>query len=484
VLKNGLYNAIGGVVRIGLALVAVPVLIRLIGIEDYGVWTLSSSVIGLATLAEGGISVSTTFFLSKDIANDDRVGISETLTATFAAMLTMATAASLFFYFGSEFFASLFHNLKGEYYIQVIVALKVGSLVLWARLLQQHLVGLMQAYEKYSLINILSTIQNTISTLGLIVVASVGGRTVEMMKYQAIISIGVLVAYFIASKRVVNYAKPHFLWNRFKGVEIFRYSSVAWAGSLGSALFTQGDRLIVGSILDVKSLGIYSAIANVVSQINTLSALPISPLLPTIAKYSTQKNVKNTEIEKPLKQGLQMNAIIAFGLGSLIILMADRIVKIIIGNNFSMDSVYALQIGGIIYSIYSLNAVGYYVLYALGKTKICTSIHLSSAILSLILIALLSMKLGLIGAVLGNFGYIVTSFMTILSLKILNIKMVFLFKCLAFPTIWLFITVLVGLAFQGSHELVRILIYLVEVFIVLIWFMQSNSIKLRMGRFQ
>ncbi len=483
-LKNGLYNVIGGVVRIGLALVAVPVLIHLIGIENYGVWTLSSSVIGLATLAEGGISVSTTFFLSKDIANDDRVGISETLTATFASMLAMATAAALFFYFGSEFFAALFHNLKGEYYIQVVVALKIGSLVLWTRLLQQYSVGLMQAYEKYSLINILSTIQNNVSTLGLIAIASMGGRTVEMMKCQAVISIGALVVYLITSKKIVNYAKPHFLWNRLKSVEIFRYSSVSWAGSLGSALFTQGDRLIVGSILDVKSLGIYAAVANIATQVNTLSALPISPLLPTITKYFTQKNVEKTKIEQHLKQSLQMNALIAFGLGSLIILMAERIIKTIIGNNFPIDSIYALQLAGIIYSIYSLNAVGYYTLYALGKTKICTSIHLSSAILSLILIAVFSIKLGLIGAVLGNCGYVATFLMTILSLKILNIEMVFLVKCLTFPTIWLLSTVLVNFFSQGLNELVRILIYLFEIFVVSIWFVKSNSINLKIGRFQ
>jgi O-antigen/teichoic acid export membrane protein len=478
VLKNGLYNVLGGAVRIGLALIGVPVLIRLIGIEDYGVWTLASSVIGLATLAEGGISVSTTFFLSKDIVHDDRVGISETLTITFLAIVIMATTAAAFFYFEADFFLSFFQNLKRENHIQAVEALKVGSLVLWTRLLQQHLVGLMQAYEKFNLVNILNTIQNSLGTLGLIVVASFGGRTIEMMKCQAIISIGVLVGYLILSKKIVNYAMPHIIWNKPKSIEIFRYSSIAWTGSLGSALFTQGDRLIVGSILDIKSLGIYAAIANIASQINTLSALPIAPLLPVIAKYSTQKNRSQTEIKSSLKLGLGMNVLISFGLGSLIILMSKEIIKVIAGDHFSINSVYGLQISGIIYSIYSLNAVGYFALYALGKTKTCTSIHLFSSILSLILIAGLATRMGLIGAILGNCGYITTFLMTVLGLKALKIETSFLYKCLAIPSTLFLINILINISIQDSSELTRIMIYLLEVLPILIWFVKSNSIRI------
>jgi O-antigen/teichoic acid export membrane protein len=35
-LKNGFYNTSAGIIRIGLAILTIPLLIRLIGIEDYG----------------------------------------------------------------------------------------------------------------------------------------------------------------------------------------------------------------------------------------------------------------------------------------------------------------------------------------------------------------------------------------------------------------------------------------------------------------
>jgi O-antigen/teichoic acid export membrane protein len=479
VLRNGLYNAAGGVVRIGLAILAVPVLIRIIGIEDYGVWTLASSIIGLATLAEGGLTVTTTFFLSKDIAHDDKVGVSETLTSTFIAISLFATIAASFLYFGSEFIVSFFPKLKSDQYIQALTAFKLGSLVLWARLLQQHLVGLIQSYEKYGLLNILGTIQNTISTLGLIIIAALGGRVIEMMEWQVLQGFGALATYYLFSSKIIKYADPHFIWSHSRSIAVLKYSSVAWAGSLGSALFTQGDRLIVGSLLSVESLGIYAAITSIVGQINTLSALPISPLLPSITKLSTSTNTGTSEIEKKLRQSLQLNVLIAFSLGALIVAMAEKILTEILGTNVSISAIHALQFAATIYAMYSLNAVGYYILYALGKVKTCTIIHFLSAVLSLVIILILSSKIGLIGAVIGNCGYILTCLMTIVSLNELKVKVSLWFKWLVFPFVWFLISMLSSLIFQELNDATKFSLYLLEVFVVLSWFIKTNPVNIR-----
>jgi hypothetical protein len=62
-LKNGFYNTVAGIIRIGLAILTIPLLIRLIGIEEYGLWTLASTVI---------IVVSVTKLLNR--SNQRRIG--------------------------------------------------------------------------------------------------------------------------------------------------------------------------------------------------------------------------------------------------------------------------------------------------------------------------------------------------------------------------------------------------------------------------
>jgi O-antigen/teichoic acid export membrane protein len=474
VLKHGFYNALGGVIRIGLSIIIVPLLIRLIGIEDFGIWTLSSSIIGIATLAEGGLTISTTFFLSKDISNNDRDGISETLTLTFTAMLLMSSIAALTVYFGSDFFVSLFPHLPSEKQLQSLEAVKLGSFFLWAKLLQQHLIGLIQAYEKYGSLNVLGVVQHITINLGLIIVAISGGNVIEMMKWQVLQGFLFLIVYVIISKKIAGSIRLSLGWNKIKAIAVFKYSSVAWLGSLGGAFFAQGDRLIVGSILDARNLGIYAAITSIASQINTLSALPISPLLPKLTKLLAHKNFEASEIKKILKQGVEINASIAFFLGSLIFVASERILELALKQTYDVQVNQSLKIVSIVYTIYSLNAVGYYTLYALNKTKTCTMIHLCSSVLSISLIALLTKHMGLSGSAIGNCGYILTFLMTVKVFSTLNFRIFLLTKWLLFPFLWFISILLVNSTFYNLNVETRILIYILQVLILFSWFVGVN----------
>ena len=100
-LKNGFYNTAAGLIRIALGILTIPVLIRSLGVEAYGLWTLASTVITVVNLAEAGLSTATTIFVSQDLAKDDGDGLSQTLTVTGGAMLILASVAAFVLWIGA-----------------------------------------------------------------------------------------------------------------------------------------------------------------------------------------------------------------------------------------------------------------------------------------------------------------------------------------------------------------------------------------------
>ena len=133
-LKNGFYNTAGGIIRIGLAILTIPLLIRLIGVEEYGLWTLASSVIAIVGLAEAGLATATTVFVSQDLGKEDSDGLSQTLTVTVGAMLILATIAAFALWFGAEGIVSIFTKLDNtqqltggksftDWWISIVVAI-------------------------------------------------------------------------------------------------------------------------------------------------------------------------------------------------------------------------------------------------------------------------------------------------------------------------------------------------------------------------
>jgi O-antigen/teichoic acid export membrane protein len=182
-LKNSFYNTIAGGIRVGLVLLTVPTLIRLLEIKDYGLWSLASAVVELVALSGNGIPITTTVFGSRDLSQENpEESLSKTLTVITVTTFLAATLASIALWTGAELIVTFFPQLEPEQTLVTVQALKIGALVIWARLILQIPIGIEQAYQSYGLLNLLNTLQYLLLGLGLLIVAWRGGKTVELMQ--------------------------------------------------------------------------------------------------------------------------------------------------------------------------------------------------------------------------------------------------------------------------------------------------------------
>lgn len=402
-LKNGLYNAVGGVVRMGLNLVLVPWLIYLLGLEQYGLWVLVSSALAIVTLAEGGLAVATTVFVGRDLGQKETEGISQTLTATALIVITLSTIASLGLGLGAEGLVGLLGKLTPEQRLEAMQALQISGLVVWTRLVQQVAVGVEQAYQRYDLLNLLNTGQVIASSLSLVVVAQFGGNVVALMQSQVVVGGVMLLAHGGMTGWLMRGLPLCWSWNQEKAKSLISFSTLTWLSTLGTVLFSQGDRLIVGSLLGAGPLAIYATISSIVTQINTFSAMIVQPILPAVTNLLGQEPA---EIQRKGLEALHLNVVVALGLGAGLFALAPWVLPWMIPTVDVARYVPILRVMVVIYSLYSTCAVGYYLLFGLGAVKVNTLTQLIFGAVSLLAISVGAANLGLIGAALGNAGYL------------------------------------------------------------------------------
>ncbi|MHC5829856.1 MAG: lipopolysaccharide biosynthesis protein, partial [Nostoc sp.] len=120
--------------------------------------------------------------VSQDLGKKDIDGLSQTLSVTFGAMLILATLAAVGLWMGAEGIINLFPKLGQLQHLKIIQAIQIGGLVVAARLLQQILIGVEQAHQRYDLMNVVNTMQCVLLSVGMLAVATLGGRTVELMQ--------------------------------------------------------------------------------------------------------------------------------------------------------------------------------------------------------------------------------------------------------------------------------------------------------------
>lgn len=475
--RNGFYNTFAGVIRIGLAILTIPLLMRLIGIEEYGLWTLASTIILVVTLAEAGLSTATTVFVSQDLGKEDFEGLSQTLTVTVGGILILATFAAMSLYFTADTIISLFSKLEKSQHIVAVNSLQIGSLVVWSRLLQHILIGVEQAYQNYGLLNILNTIQYFSLSFGLVIVAWLGGKTVELMQWQAISSMLILIGHIWLVRSLIgnNFLRP--TWKADKVLAIANYSFTIWLLTLGTALFSRGDRLIVGYCLGSENLGIYGGVTEVASAINSLSSLPVQPLVPILSNYSRNHNISHSELTQKIKQAIELNTFFALGSAAFLFILSPFIMRLIFAEVATQDTLIALQTAIVIYGLFSLNAVGFFILIS-NDPKTVMRIQLISGILALTLIFLGASKFGLLGAIAGNIGFLLTWLMIFLGLKHLKISNLLWLKSSFFLLVW-FTTCILGKLLISQFEFL-IIFSVIQVIVIVRYIINIFSKELNL----
>jgi O-antigen/teichoic acid export membrane protein len=471
-LKHGIYNLAGGVVRIGAGIAVIPILIRSLGLEEYGLWTLASSILGVVLLAEGGLSTATTVFVSQDLTKKDN-SLSETITVSLVAMFVLAGLAVLVLYLCSGFVTSWYPALSNFQSITLFHSLQVGAFVVWCKLFQQVFIGIEQAYQRYDLINIIGTISSILTSLGMAVVVLSSGKTLQIMQYQLLVSALLLLIHFYLVSQLVKGAGIKFQLTLSKALEIGKYSLMMWITSIGGVLFTRVDRLVIGSILGSAYLGVYSTITDIASQINSISAMAVQPM---ISSLSNEPDIKSTSTQRKVNRYLLANLYISLVLGLVLITFSPLILSVLLKQNIvdiNHNYTVAFRLGVLIYSLYSVNSSSYYVLLGTKQVGKCSTISLFVGSVSLILIYFGAVNFGLVGAILGNAGFLGIYAFTFASMTSVGIPFNEYFRDLMYPVLGMISTSAI-LVFGSLN--ISISILLSSVFLVTISFWVKTKI--------
>jgi O-antigen/teichoic acid export membrane protein len=472
-LKNGIYNLAGGVAKIALGIAIIPILIRSLGMEEYGLWTLASSILGVVNLAEAGLSTATTVFVSQDLSKKDDSALSDTITVSLLMMLFLATVAGGTLFLSSGLIVRWYPGLTISQATVLLHSLRISSLVVWCRLIQQVLIGIEQAYQRYDLINVVNTLFSTITSIGIITIVLSSGKIIQIIQYQLLTSIIFLVIHCWIVKKLVSAAKLRFHIASSKMIDMGKYSLMMWITSIGAVLFTRVDRLVIGSILGPKHLGIYSAITDIASQINVLSGMAVQPL---ISSLSNEIDIKSESVKRRVKKSLLTNLYISLVLGLLINSFSPLILSILLKQNtedIDNNFLFSFKLGILIYTLYSVNGSGYYVLLGTKRVDVCSTITLLVGAISITLIYFGCVNLGLVGAVLGNAGFLGVYAFTWTSMRIVGTPFSKYFRDLLYPSTCFIITLGISLFSQLD---IRTIVLLTLISLITISMLVKTSI--------
>jgi O-antigen/teichoic acid export membrane protein len=418
--KNSFFVSTGAFLRLLVSLVSIPLLIRFLGLNRYGIWTVLNSVVAIAALMELGLSIAMTIRVSASQARQDWVGTKDGLSTSFVLITCMGVTTSLGLWLVSPLLVKVLFSSDKLGQVEVLPALGLLSWVILLRFWQQWSMAVEAALLRYDLQAIMETLSGLFLQIGIVIIALAKGSMLMLAAWSVFTTGLTLVGHYLILKRIQII---RMLWFRFSWQEardLIRFGVMQWVSSLGSTLFGYADRIIVNLFLGTGAAGLYSAVTSVAVQINSLSAIPLRVIPPAIS--SAKALSQQDRVQQIFIRATKLNGLFVLLIAAPIMFWSHPLARILVGQEYITQTAKFLQILGVVYGIYSLNAAGFFTAIGIGRPILNARWSLISGTSFCIILVVFILWIGLIGAVWANMAFALSLMTNIQVIKLIKIN--------------------------------------------------------------
>lgn len=386
-LKNSIWNMAGYAIPTLIAIPAFGIIARKIGVELFGLYTLSMIVIGYASIFDAGLTraVVREIALLKENKVDSNIVIN---TSLVAISILGALGGGALFVFKDNIITLL--NISSQYYSDVYNSIIILALLIPVFLVTQIFLAELEGREYFGHLNIQKSIGNSL----------IAGLPVFFVFYQETLFYAVLgialariiclvLSYLYVRKRITLGIK-YFSLSVLK--RMFYYGGWVTVSNIISPLLISMDRFILSNIAGASKISFYTVPNELV---NRLSIIPGSLGKAIFPKLSCLNNYD--ESIKHQKYAYKLMTLICFPLCLFVYLFAEKILTIWMGSQFAGTSSTILQIMIVGFFFNCFSQIPFANIQAFGKAKYTAYIHMLEFIPYMILLFVFTKQFGIVG---------------------------------------------------------------------------------------
>ena len=272
------------------ALILPPILLRYLGFEAYGIWSLIILVNAYVALMDLGFGSSLIKYVAESAATDDKERIAVLMNACLTLYAAIVAAGILLTLLVGKTLTHLLLGAAGQngqydrlFQIYVLVALTGLLTVPFSSLLK----GL-QRYDQSNAVEILAMILGTVLSVSLVI----SGWGLGALVFGALLAaVWRLVAHLWLTRK--SYTLLQLRWNglgQFKTAlkQLGRLSHADNSVRIYNVITQTVTRVAINSFAGVAYVGVYDLAKRIVSQISGVSTVVFVPLMPAVSSLAAQ----------------------------------------------------------------------------------------------------------------------------------------------------------------------------------------------------
>jgi O-antigen/teichoic acid export membrane protein len=384
-----------------ISIIYTPIMLSLLGKNEYGLYSLAASLIGYRGLLNFGFSGSYMRFYSRYRAKKDTIGIARLngmflLIFTFIALITFLAGIVLVYYSDSILGTKLTNEELRIGKILLIILVLNMCLSLPSTVFYVYIT----AHERFVFQKVIGLIQVIVGPLTILPILMLGYGSIGIVTVTTLLTIGLNIAnmYFCFKKLNIRFSFKNLDFSLLKEMSIF--SSFIFINVLIDQINWSVDKYILARVKGTSSVAVYSIGAALNKYYMSFAVIMASVFIPQVNRMVAEKD-DNTELLGLMIKTGRIQFIVLSLIASGFVIFGREFINLWVGNDY--DNAYFIALILIITTtIPFIQSIGIEIQRAKNKHKFRSIAYLIIAIINITISIPLAKMYGGIGCAMGT----------------------------------------------------------------------------------
>lgn len=374
VAKNTFFNLLGYGIPLIVAVALIPPLIKGLGEEKFGILNLCWVVIGYFSFLDFGIGRALTKIVAEKIGLNKTSEIPQLFWTSISLMFVVSLLGTLALIIFTPTLINSIFKISAELHGETVNTFYVLAITVPIVTTTAGLRGVLEAYQKFGLINIIRTTLGILTFLVPLICLLITNSLFWIVIMLGVVRVIVWLLYLFRCFGInseIRSIKVKFNSSLIKPV--IKLSSWLTVSNLVGPLIIHLDRFLIGALISATAITYYATPYEVVTKLLLIPGALTAVLFPA---FSANYQLNTDHAIKLFSRGLRFIFIFLYPIVFFLVTFANEGITIWLGNSFADKSTIVLQLLALGVLLNGVAYIPFTFLQGIGKPEIPAIINL------------------------------------------------------------------------------------------------------------
>jgi O-antigen/teichoic acid export membrane protein len=371
--RNTIWNLLGSGAPMVVAVFCIPILIRGLGTDRFGVLTLAWALIGYASLFDLGLGRALTQLVAKKLGAGEEREIPSLAWTSLLLMMLLGFAGTAFILLISPWLAGRGLNIPAALQGETLQSFRLLGLSLPFVITTAGLRGLLEAHQRFGLINALRIPLGVVTFAGPLLVLPFSKNLVAVVATLVAGRVVSWAAHLLLCLRFLPELGRAIAWEPSAVGPLLHFGGWMTVTGVVSPLMVTLDRFLIGALVSVTAIAYYATPFEVVTKFLLLPGALMGVMFPAFSTGFAQDREQTARL---FGRSVKSLLVVAFPIMLCTIALAQDGLRLWLGAQFAQQSFRVLQFLAVGVFTNSLAQVPFALLQGVGRPDLTATLHL------------------------------------------------------------------------------------------------------------